>query len=181
MLCAVSGLSAASFIQCLKRFIARRGVPRLFISDNATCFKNEELKLSEELLLLNIRWQYIVEASPNWRGFYERLVGSVKRSLRKILFRATVTYEELRTIIVDIEEVMNSRPLWYNYSDDIEEVITPSHLILGRRLRSVNYSVQKETEIGSQVSLTRKMKYLKLLVDNYWTRWKAEYLTKGIL
>ena len=80
----VCALSVASFIQCLKCFIARRGVSRLFISDNATCFKNEELKLSEELLLLNIRWNYIGEASPNWGGFYERLVGSVKRSLRKI-------------------------------------------------------------------------------------------------
>ena len=70
----VSNLSAGAFIQCLKRFIARKGVPNLFISDNATCFKNEELKLCEELLLLNVKWQHIVEAAPNWGGFYERVV-----------------------------------------------------------------------------------------------------------
>ena len=51
----VSNLSAGAFIQCLKRFIARKGVPNLFISDNATCFKNEELKLCEELLLATER------------------------------------------------------------------------------------------------------------------------------
>ena len=39
----VSDLSAASFIQCLKRFIARRGVPRLSISDDATCFQKGRL------------------------------------------------------------------------------------------------------------------------------------------
>ena len=82
----MSDLSAGAFIHCLKHFIARRGVPKLFISDNDTCFKNDELKLCEELLLLNIKWQYIVEDAPNWGGFYERLVGSVKRSLRKNLF-----------------------------------------------------------------------------------------------
>lgn len=174
----VSNLSATAFIQSLKRFIARRGVPRLFISDNATCFKNEELKLSEELLILNVKWQYIVQAGPNWGGFYERLVGSVKRSLRKILFRATVNYEELRTVICEIEGIMNSRPLCYNYSDDTEEVITPSHLIFGRRLMTYNYSDEEETKIEDQVSLTKRMKYLQLLIDSYWGRWRNEYLTQ---
>ena len=52
-----------------------------------------------------------------------------------------MTYEELFTIISEIEGIMNSRPLCYNYSDDIEEVITPSHLMYGRRLMSFHYSV----------------------------------------
>ena len=55
------------------------------------------------------------------------------------------------------------------------EVITPSPLVLGRRLMSINFSVEKETETESEVTLTRK---LELLVDNYWTRWKTEYLTQ---
>ena len=41
--------SASSFIKSLKRFISRREIPYFMISDNATCFKNEEVKLSEEL------------------------------------------------------------------------------------------------------------------------------------
>ena len=32
------------------------------ISDNATCFKN--VKLSEELTSLQIKWKFIIEASP---------------------------------------------------------------------------------------------------------------------
>ena len=46
----VPDLSAAAFLRSLKRFIGRRGIPNLMVSDNATCFKNEEVKLSEELL-----------------------------------------------------------------------------------------------------------------------------------
>ena len=61
------------------------------ISDNATCFKN--VKLSEELTSLQIKWKFIIEASPWWGGFWEWLVQSTKRILRKSLFCATVTYE----------------------------------------------------------------------------------------
>ena len=59
-----------------------------------------------------------------------------------ILFRATITSEELRTIISEIEGVMNSRPLCYNYSDDTEEVISSSHMC-GRRLISFTKNMMK--------------------------------------
>ena len=86
---------ASLFIKSLKRFISRKGIPYLMISNNATCFKNEEDKLSEELTSLQIKWKFIIEASPWWAGFWERLVQSTKRILRKSLFHVTVTYEEL--------------------------------------------------------------------------------------
>ena len=70
------------------------------ISDNATCFKNEEVKLSEELTSLQVKWKLIIKASPWWGGLWERLAQSTKRILTKSLFRATVTYEELLTLIV---------------------------------------------------------------------------------
>ena len=68
----VPNSSASAFLRCLKRFIGRRGVPNLMISDNATCFKNEEVRLNEELLRMRVKWQFIVEASPWWGGFWER-------------------------------------------------------------------------------------------------------------
>ena len=39
----VTDTSASSFIKSLKSFISRRRIPYLMISDNATCFKNEEI------------------------------------------------------------------------------------------------------------------------------------------
>ena len=35
----VSDLSTLAFIRCLKRFVARRGLPKCFISDNGKSFK----------------------------------------------------------------------------------------------------------------------------------------------
>ena len=77
-------------------------------SDNATCFKNEEVGLSEELLGLGINWKYIVPDSPWWGGMYERLIKSMK--LNRIIFRASIAYEGLLTIVIEIEAIMNSRP-----------------------------------------------------------------------
>ena len=42
------------------------------VSDNATCFKNEEVKLSEELISLQIKWKFIIEASLWWGRLWER-------------------------------------------------------------------------------------------------------------
>ena len=37
-------------------------------------------------------------------------------------------------MLAEIEAVLNSRPLSYVPSEDIEEPITPSHLFVGRRI-----------------------------------------------
>ena len=55
----VPDTSTLSFVKSLKRFISRRGTPYLMISDDATCFKNEEIELSEELTSLQIKWKFI--------------------------------------------------------------------------------------------------------------------------
>ena len=51
----VPDCSTTSFIKNLKRFIARRGIQNLFLSDNGTHVKNDEVKFSQEQLKLNIK------------------------------------------------------------------------------------------------------------------------------
>ncbi|GFV48434.1 integrase catalytic domain-containing protein [Trichonephila clavipes] len=67
-----------------------------------------------------ITWKYIVERAPWWGGFYERLVKSAKDPLRNILRKTLLTFEELTTILVEIECIVNSRPLTY-VTDDFSE------------------------------------------------------------
>ena len=70
-------------------------------------------------------------------GFYERLFGLTKNSLRKVLGKSLINLNELRTIIVEIEGGLNDRPLTY-VSNDVENLsaLTPSHLLFGHRLDS---------------------------------------------
>ena len=72
-------------------------------------FKGKQLK--DFLSHFKIEWKFNVARAPWWGGFFERLVRSVKRCLKKTIGKARLTYEELLTIIVEIEGVLNSRPL----------------------------------------------------------------------
>ena len=170
----VPDTGASSFIRSLKRFIGRRGIPNLMISDNATCFKNEEVKLSEELVVQGIKWKFIVAASPWWGGFWERLIRSMKRSLNRIIYRSSVNYEELLTIVIEIEGIMNSRPLAY-INSDVEEILTPGHLLMGKRLLDENGESLTDI-VSDKVQLTKRATYLKAITEHYWKRWKNEYL-----
>ena len=172
----VPDASCYAFINSLKRFIGRRTAPSLFISDNAKCFIGKELK--SYLCAKGIDWKHILEVSPWWGGFYERLVKTVKRSLRKILRRTTVTYDELLTIIIEIEAVMNSRPLCYQYSDEVDEVLTPSHMDKGKRLLSSRKSLPTAVHDETPTSLKNRVDYLNSLLTHYENRWKKEYLTE---
>ena len=174
----VHDVSCEAFGNCLRRFISRRGIPKLFISDNAKCFVGTELKKFAEMY--DIEWRYIMEVSPWWGagGFYERMVQIGKRPMRKILRRTNVTYDELLTIVNEIEAVVNCRPLCYLYSDDIEQVLTPSHLITGKRLISVNRVLPDDNFQENENNLNSRLKHLRTLIGHYEKRWKQEYLTE---
>ncbi|GFX51693.1 integrase catalytic domain-containing protein [Trichonephila clavipes] len=120
------------FTNVIRRFISRRGSGSVVYSDNAKSFKTASkdliyfakiLKNSEFKDFISscgITWKFIVERAP-WRGgVYERLVKSVKDPLRKILGKALLTFEELATILVEIEYIVNSTPLTY-VKDDFSE------------------------------------------------------------
>ena len=125
-----------NFLLALHRFAGRRGLPTTIISHNARTFKSSDREVakitrSSEVLryLANNRttWKFIIEKAPWWDGFWERMVQDIKRSLRKTMGRANLSFEELRTILVEVEGVINARPL--TDVENVEDGVTsPSHL-----------------------------------------------------
>ena len=66
---------------------------------------------------------------------WERLIGSVKRCLRKTVGRSTLTFEEMQTLLVEIECTLNNRPLTYLYDEiGVSQPLTPADLIYGRQI-----------------------------------------------
>ena len=63
-------------------------------------------------------------------GFYKRLVGLVKRTLRKALGRTNLTNEQLLTVLKESEALINSRPL-VRIGDDSQShiTLTPAHCL----------------------------------------------------
>ncbi|UYV68155.1 hypothetical protein LAZ67_5003214 [Cordylochernes scorpioides] len=58
-----------------------------------------------------IKWNFNPPTAAFWGGWWERLVGLMKQLIRKVLGDKTVSYEELQTVICEVESAMNSRPL----------------------------------------------------------------------
>ena len=85
-----------------------------------------------------IQWKFICPQAPHWGGFYERLVRSVKTPLKKILGKALINEEEMRTMLTEVEAQINSRPLTH-VSDDMDDPlpITPAEIIIGRPLQTI--------------------------------------------
>ena len=92
--------------------------------------------------------------------------------------RNSASYDELRTIIIEIEAVINSRPLCYLYSDEADEVLTPSHLLTGRRILSPRNSIPSEIYNETEKTLRNRIKYTNTLISHYEQKWIKEYLTE---
>ncbi|XP_053406534.1 uncharacterized protein LOC123530253 [Mercenaria mercenaria] len=188
----VPDLSTDSFLQAFRRFSSRKSLPKLMISDNATTYLSaaSQLKklflstsLQEALSMKGTEWKFIPKRAPWYGGFWERLIGLTKTTLKKILGRAFVTMETLRTIVTEIEAILNDRPITYT-SSNIEDMepLTPAHLLYGRRMTSLPYyDIETETGMASvqidQSILTRRAKIQANIINHFWKRWKTEYLT----
>ena len=175
----VPDLTSHSFKNAMIRFISIRGIPNVMVSDNAKTFQ----KTAEDCQCLitrspthefietsRITWLFYLEKSPWWGGFIERMVSTVKSSLRKILQKSYLSYDEMSTLLKQIEACVNSRPITCIYDDDTEEPLTPSHLLIGKRataLPEVNQTFY-DTEGRS--------KYREVLISQFMKRWKREYL-----
>ena len=166
----VPSCSAQACVRGLQRFISRRGVPCSILSDNGTQFIADETQ--QFAISKGIKWKFNPPASPWWGGIFERLVRCVKRCLKKVLGNSKLTYEELLTILLEIEVVLNNRPLTFTYENPGDEVLTPSHLLFGRRLELQAPESTTDTEIKQET----RFDYIQTILRHFWSRWKSEYI-----
>ncbi|XP_057308167.1 uncharacterized protein LOC130646050 [Hydractinia symbiolongicarpus] len=168
-------MKSPAFIRGFKRFVSRRGKPNEIVSDNFKTFKSSEVKAY--MLKMRIGQRFILPASPWWGGFYERLVRSVKTSLKKILRKSFLTFEELQTVLCEVESVINSRPLCYASDEDVGAMITPNHLIFGRSLNHATTNNQPITVLDV-TECTRRVLRLRTVLEHFWKRFSITYLNE---
>ncbi|XGW21715.1 hypothetical protein V3C99_004578, partial [Haemonchus contortus] len=145
----VTDTSTDKLLLALRRFFARRGVPKTITSDNGPSFVLGDQILKDTIQSITnddefqaimarkgIEWTTITPYAP-WQGaFYERLIKSIKHSFYKAVGNRLLNEEELRTSLTEIEGTLNTRPLTYQGAD--YEPLRP--------LRSVDFIV-KDIEI----------------------------------
>ena len=129
-----------------------------------------------------MQWSFNLENAPWWGGVFERMIKSVKRCLRKTIGQAKLTHDELLTALTEVEMIVNSRPLSYLSTEDIEEPLTPSHLLIGRRVLNLPDGnlhcglIEGNDMEFTHESLNRRMDHLNKTLNHFWKRWKNEYL-----
>ncbi|KAK3750713.1 hypothetical protein QZH41_017268, partial [Actinostola sp. cb2023] len=169
------------FQRKLNAFITRKTRPRLLISDNAATFKatqswirkiRKSESLQDHLARQDIRWQFNLAKSPWWGGMYERLIRDIKKTLYKTLGRTSHGFEQLESIVMDIEKHLNNRPLTYVESEEAadEKVLTPNIMMWGQNAHPVEDIETDEEEV------TKVNKRLRESKEHAWLRWKNEYV-----
>jgi len=143
---AVSNLSAQAFLAALRRFFARRGQSAHIHSDNGTNFHGARAELRryytehcqnnktiiESLATDGTEWHFNPPSAPHMGGLWEAAVKSTKHHLLRITGSAKLNFEELTTMLCQIEACLNSRPLTAQSSDpESFAVLTPAHFLVG--------------------------------------------------
>ncbi|XP_065365610.1 uncharacterized protein LOC135958645 [Calliphora vicina] len=177
-------LSADAFILCFRNFVNRRGTPVRIRSDNGTNFIASQKLLKKEVRLLNIdeitkeatkhniEWIFNCPANPSSGGCWERLIRIVKRLLLKTLRDSTPRLETLRSVLIEAENIINSRPLTeIPVSSEDAESITPNHFLIGC-LNTMQTPITNEENI----CLRKQWRIAQNLKDRLWKRWVTEFL-----
>ena len=179
----VDSMSADTFLAALHRFTARRGMPTNIYSDNTKQFIRAEKELQQlhqiassdkvidETAQHNINWHYNPPLSPHFGGMWERLVKSVKIPLKKVLKTALVTEMELYTLLCQIEQIINSRPLTAIRDDVGIVALTPAMILIGR-----NYQNYPEAPPPRDNEIIKRWRYRQQIERQFWAAWQKEYL-----
>ncbi|XP_032689247.1 uncharacterized protein LOC116852727 [Odontomachus brunneus] len=71
----------------------------------------QQRRIAEQLACDQIQWSFNPPSAPHFGGLWEATVKSLKHYLRRVLGEATLTYEEMSTLLTQVEGCLNSRSL----------------------------------------------------------------------
>lgn len=183
-----SDLSTDTFLDAFKRFISRRGPVSCMYSDNGTNFIGAKTKLDDLFALISsdkyrdtllnelncrrISWKVIPPHAPHFGGMWESTVKCFKTHLYRVVGDHLLTYEELLTVLTQVEALLNSRPLCVLSEDPYPEVLTPAHFLMTSPLQFLPaLDVSQD-----RLSILDRKKLLDQMVQSYWKKWRLEYL-----
>lgn len=178
---ALTDLQTDTFLSTFNRFVGRRGLPKKVWCDNATNFigtarlwsEKEKGVIQQTTAEQGIEFRFIPPRAPHFGGLWEAAVKSAKTLMLRTIGQARLTYEELTTVLVDVEAVLNSRPIVALTEDaNDEEALTPGHLLIGSSLKAMP---EIDERCSKGLSLKR-FRQLSLLKGHFWDVWQRDYV-----
>ena len=191
----VDDMTADQFLLAFRHNCAVYGTPSLILCDNAKTFQKADEEIQKLFHVIEVQtvqhyfaqkrvqMRHIPAKSPHWGGMYERLIGVVKMSIKKVLRRALISLPELQTLIKEVQAVVNDRPITFVYHDvNDPEPLTPSKLLYGFSVTALPHPVVDPEELEDEDfnehdQLNKALKRRSLLFQHFVQRFKREYLS----
>ena len=183
-----TSLTTDSFLLAFRRFISLYGQPKFVRSDNGNNFRGaareiaemikywrnneqENGKLRDFAAKYEFKWTFSTPLASHHNGAVESMIKSVKQALRKVINERVLTEEKYRTVLAQIQAVINSRPLWPSNEGDLQEPpITPNDLL---RPKGLNKDPSQLNQ-GSNPRL--RYDFIQRLVDEWWRQWMMYFV-----
>ena len=184
-------LETDSFIQAMRRFIARRGAVREIRSDNGTNFVGAESELKEAYKEMDqakignflteqgcdyITWERNTPRASHMGGVWERQIRTVKSVLCSLIKSRPrkLDEESLRTFLAEAEAIVNSRPLTLeNLHDPESKPLSPNQILT---MKTKVASPPPGVFQGEGTYARKRWRVVQHMASSFWSRWRKEYL-----
>ena len=184
-------LETDTFLLSFRRFTARRGPVRSLHSDNGTNFvgaDNELKRAFDEMDHSKIKahlgerscewitWKRNPPTASHMGGVWERQIRSVRAILQSLLktYGHVLNDESLRTLLLEAEAIVNSRPLTVeNINDPTCLPLSPCQLLTMKSKVILPPPGVFEKE---DLYCRKRWRRVQYLANEFWQRWRKEYL-----
>jgi hypothetical protein len=186
----VSDATAECFIAALRRFVAEKGYPAQMYSDNGgnfvkantdlialkNLFENQQFKegLNSFCRQRGINWHFNPPRAPHMGAIWESHVKITKFHLVRMSAHLLLNFEQLSTLLKEIQGLVNSRPITAISNDPNDLIaLTPAHFLIGRETVSIPEPSYIETKLN-RLKIWEKIQQVK---QKFWERFHEEYIT----
>ena len=188
----VNSLETDSFILALRRFIARRGHIRLLRCDNGSNFIGAEAELRAAWNQMDqvkvdtflqqqggdlIKWQHNPPKASHFGGIWERQIRSARSILSSLLrtHGESLNDESFRTLLHEVENIINSRPLTFENLSDPGSPLPLSPMNLLTMKSKIVLPPPGEFQ-QADLYCRRRWRRIQHISNEFWTRWQKEYV-----
>ena len=181
-------MSADAMVNAIIRFAARRPGIRRFTSDCGTNLTGANNILKKEMEAWNrsstsilqrrgLQWDFITPRTPHYGGVWERIVGLFKRHLASISSGAVLHVDTFNTAVVEVEGILNRRPLTALSDDPSDsEALTPNHILNPSTTGCDPLDLVQQGVNSDADSAKIRWRRAQSRVDAFWKTWRVEYL-----